>query len=249
MPASAAFPRRRALFGTLAFAIVISSAACGNPIPGAPAKAAGQPLECARPDTPDRATEIGSPVAPPFAVRGELDGLLLVWFDQEGLHTAKHRSDIPDDRRAQVRVESLSVAPNQRLDPDHVYVADLRAPATAGDYPVRTHTRDWFDAQVDGARPVAQAAEQTSSDASVTIYKASWCGACRAAAAYLRSRNVRFVEKDIEKDAAANAEMLRKAAAAGKRPSGVPVIDFGGQIILGFDQATLDRLIENSKPI
>jgi glutaredoxin len=182
-------------------------------------------------------------------VRGELDGLLLVWFDQAGTHTAKRRSEIPEGRREQVRIESLSVAPGQRLDPEHVYVADLRAPAAGGSYPVRTHTRDWFDAQVDGARPVAKAAEQASSDASVTIYKASWCGACRAAAAYLRSRNVQFVEKDIEKDAEANSEMLRKAAAAGKRPSGVPVIDFRGQIILGFDQATLDRLIENGKPI
>jgi glutaredoxin len=72
---------------------------------------------------------------------------------------------------------------------------------------------------------------------------ASWCSACRGAAAYLRSRSVPFVEKDIEKDAQANAEMQQKARAAGKSPRGVPVIDFRGQLILGFDQAALDRLI------
>jgi glutaredoxin 3 len=249
MSGYAAIPRRCTLLGTIALAIAFSSSSCGNPLPGEDGKAGGRPNAAARPDTAKLSNEAGNVVAPPFAVRGELDGLLLVWFDQAGTHTAKRRSEIPEGRRSQVRVESLSVAPGQRLDPEHVYVADLRAPAAGGSYPVRTHTRDWFDAQVDGARPVPKPTEQASSNASVTIYKASWCGACRAAAAYLRSRNVQFVEKDIEKDAEANAEMLRKAAAAGKRPSGVPVIDFGGQIIMGFDQATLDRLIERSKPI
>jgi glutaredoxin len=85
------------------------------------------------------------------------------------------------------------------------------------------------------------------SDAGVTIYKASWCGVCRSAAAYLRSRNVAFVEKDIEKDAAANSEMQRKAHAAGQNPRGVPVIDFHGHVLMGFDQATLDRLIAQYK--
>jgi glutaredoxin 3 len=182
-------------------------------------------------------------------VRGELDGLLLVWFDQEGLHSAKRRSEIPEARRAEVRIESLTVAPGQRLDPDHVYVADLSKASGDGNYAVRTHTRLWFDAQVDKARPAPPSTTVASATGGVTIYKASWCGACKAAAAYLRSRNVPFVEKDIEKDAEANAEMLRKAQAAGKRPSGVPVIDFRGQIILGFDQATLDRLIQSSTAI
>jgi glutaredoxin len=76
---------------------------------------------------------------------------------------------------------------------------------------------------------------------------ASWCGACRSAAAYMRSRNVTFAEKDIEKDAQANAEMLSKARAAGKSPRGVPVIDFRGQIVLGFDQRALDALIDGHK--
>jgi hypothetical protein len=65
----------------------------------------------------------------------------------------------------------------------------------------------------------------------------------------MRSRSVPFVEKDIEKDAQANAEMLQKARAAGKTPRGVPVIDFRGQIILGFDQQAIDRLIARGTPL
>ena len=242
MPVRCAQSLRRELFAALA--LVFALAACGNPLPGEErATREGSADKAHGGDSP--ATELGDQLTPPFSVRGELDGLFLVWFDPQGPHTAKRRSEIPEARRGEVRVASLSVAPGQRLDPDHVYVADLSQPLADGSYRVRTHTRAWFDARIDAARPVEQASTATG----VTIYKASWCGACRAAASYLRSRNVSFVEKDIEQDAEANAEMLRKARAAGKQPSGVPVIDFRGQIILGFDQATLARLIDRGQPI
>jgi glutaredoxin len=133
----------------------------------------------------------------------------------------------------------LKVAPEDRLDPDLVYVADLRAPGQDGSYAVRTLPREQFDALVDAARPVA-----ALGDGDVTLYMASWCGACKGAAAYMRSRNVDFVEKDIEKDAAANQEMQQKARAAGKTPRGVPVIDFKGEILLGFDKRRLAALID-----
>jgi glutaredoxin len=183
-----------------------------------------------------------SPVAirPPFAVQGELDGLLLVWFDAEGVHTAQKRSEVPETQRAQVRIDSLSAAPDARLDADHVYVADLRTPASDGSYPVQKASRNWFDAQVDHAKPQLAA----NSDMGVVIYKASWCGVCRSAASYLRSRHVSFVEKDVERDPGASDEMLRKAQAKGLSPRGVPVIDFRGEIMLGFDQARLDGLID-----
>ena len=40
--------------------------------------------------------------------------------------------------------------------------------------------------------------------------------------------------------------MLAKARAAGKSPRGVPVIDFRGNIILGFDRGQIDQLIQRS---
>jgi len=181
-----------------------------------------------------------APIKPPFDVSGELDGLLLVWFDIEGLHTAQKRSEIPEAQRSAVRIDSLNVEPDARLDPDHVYVADLRNPGKDGSYPVQKASREWFDAQVDRAKPAPAAVE----DASVIVYKASWCGACKSAAAYLRSRKVQFVEKDVEKEPGASEEMQRKAQAKGLRPRGVPVIDFRGEIMLGFDQARLSALID-----
>jgi glutaredoxin len=189
------------------------------------------------------------PIKPPFDVSGEADGLLLVWYDQEGLHTATKRSEIPEARRGAVRVDSLKVAPDARLDADSVYVADLRSPGNGGQYPVRKASRSWFDAQVDREKPAPPVAAQSD----VVIYMASWCGACRGAAEYLRGRKVPFVEKDVEKDPAAAAEMQQKASAKGLSPRGVPVIDFRGDIMLGFDQHRLSTLIDASgaggKPI
>lgn len=215
--------------------------ACGNPIQSSPA-GSGPGAE------PGAATkgggEVGEAVTPPFPVQGELEGMLLVWFDAEGPHSVDRRSDVPEANRKTVRIDSLAVPPSQRLDPDHVYVADLSRPDANGSYSVRKHTRAWFEAQVQGARPPEPEVAAAGVDNGVTVYMASWCGACKAAESYLRSRNVGFQEKDVEKDPVAQNEMLAKARAAGKNPSGVPVIDFRGNIVLGFNQGVLDDLIK-----
>jgi glutaredoxin len=179
------------------------------------------------------------PAKPPFDVSGEADGLLLVWYDASGIHTATKRSEIPEANRAQVRVDSLSVAPDARLDPDQLYVADLRNAGSDGRYPVRKATRTWFDSQVDREKPAPPEAKADD----VVIYKAAWCGVCKSAAGFLKRKHVAFIEKDIEKDPAAAAEMQRKASAKGLHPTGVPVIDYHGELLLGFDQQRLTQLI------
>jgi glutaredoxin len=202
----------------------------------------------ARGDEPDqaRAAPDPEPIKPPFDVRGEGEGLLLVWFDAAGIHTATKRADIPEARRGNVRIDSLRVAPEARLDPDHVYVADLRAAGADGQYPVRKATREWFDGQVDREKPAPPEVKAEE----VVIYRTAWCGACKAAAGFLRQKHVAFVEKDVEKDPSAAAEMQRKASAKGLTPRGVPVIDFRGELLLGFDQQRLSQLIDGlGKPI
>jgi glutaredoxin len=212
--------------------------------------------------------EEGEAVEPPFEVSGDAEGLLLVWFDAEGLHTAASRDEIPEGRRGAVRVDDLSLPPEDRLDPELVYVADLREPGEDGRYPVRRMPRAAFDARVEraSAAAVAEAPEapevpeapeapvgaedgagEAAQDADVVLYGASWCGACRSAKRFLRARDVDFVERDIERDPGARQAMMRAAQAAGVRPSGIPVIDFRGEIITGFDRAALERAIERSR--
>lgn len=73
---------------------------------------------------------------------------------------------------------------------------------------------------------------------SVKVYSTPTCPWCTVAKKYLTSKNVRFEDVDVSKNSEAAYEMVRKS---GQRS--VPVIDINGSIIVGFDQATIDRLI------
>jgi glutaredoxin len=215
-----------------------ASSACGS---GAATESGDAPREAA----PGAAVSEAEVVRPPFAVRGELEGFLLVWFDEEGPHPAQRRADVPEAHRQYVRVDSLAVAPDDRLDPAFVYLADLRTAGADGSYVVRRVARTSFEALLAEARGAAAAAVAQSGDANadIVVYGASWCGACRQAEAYLRARGVPFVEKDVERDPGAQEEMMRKATAQGLRPTGIPVIDVRGRILLGFDRGAIDRLL------
>lgn len=190
----------------------------------------------------------GEPVTPPFEVKGDCEGLLLVWFDEEGPHTAESRDEIPEAHRGRVRVDSLRLAPEDRLDPAFVYLADLRAPGEDGRYAVRKVPRETFEALIDRASGVeleeAGEGAGAAAHADVIIYGADWCGACRSAAQYFRDHGVEFVEKNIERDPQALAEMQAKCRRAGVSPTGIPIIDFRGTILTGFDPQRLGALVE-----
>lgn len=205
------------------------------------------------------AADIAAVVTPPFEVRGDCRDLLLVWFDEDGPHAATRRAEVPTERRAEVRVDSLEISPDER-DPDHVFVADLRTAGEDGNYAVRRMPRADFDARVDafvaaargeatGSGSAAEAGAGTAvADADVIIYGAEWCGACRQAGAFLRARDIPFVERDIERDPAAAAAMRAAARAAGVSTSGIPIIDFRGRIIAGFDRDALEEAIRETTP-
>jgi glutaredoxin len=108
---------------------------------------------------------------------------------------------------------------------------------------VTKRRREWFEARIGALAPAPEQKAAALADEGVTLYRTAWCGVCRAAASFFRERNVSFVEKDIEKDPAARTEMIEKARAAGKTPTGVPVIDFHGNVLLGFQEEALDRLV------
>jgi glutaredoxin len=212
-------------------ALVLLLVACGNPVEG---KAGSAP-----PKTPPPSGEL---VKPPFAVAGEAEGLLLVWYDGEGAaHTATRRSDIPEAQRKRVRVDSLEVAPDKRLDPAFVYVADLGAAQADGSYRVEKLNREAFEQAM--VKPAPEPVATASSD--VILYGASWCGACPQARQYLEQKGVPFIEKDIEKEPGARQEMQAKAQAQGVRTSGIPVIDVKGTLLAGFNPVAIDRALQN----
>ena len=73
----------------------------------------------------------------------------------------------------------------------------------------------------------------------IKVYSTPSCPWCTVAKNYLTSKKVSFEDVDVSHDREAAMEMVQKS---GQR--GVPVIDFNGKIIVGFDQTTIDTLIK-----
>jgi glutaredoxin len=55
---------------------------------------------------------------------------------------------------------------------------------------------------------------------------------------YLRQRGIRFREVDVSRDQAALRDMVRRSG-----QQGVPVIQIGNKIVVGFDRPKIDRLL------
>ncbi len=72
----------------------------------------------------------------------------------------------------------------------------------------------------------------------VAVYTTPSCPHCRSAKQFLRQHHVSFREVDVAADAAGAREMMRKSG-----QMGVPVIDVGGTIIVGFDRIRLLRAL------
>lgn len=72
----------------------------------------------------------------------------------------------------------------------------------------------------------------------IKVYSTPTCPWCTVAKKYLTSKNVPFEDLDVSRNREAAMEMVQKS---GQR--GVPVIDIDGKIIVGFDQASIDRLL------
>jgi len=72
----------------------------------------------------------------------------------------------------------------------------------------------------------------------VLIFTTPSCPFCNAAKKYLRERGIKFKEVDVSRDAAAARDMVRRSG-----QQGVPVLDIGGKIVVGFDRHKIDKYI------
>lgn len=214
---------------------------------------------CRRPTPPAPATQTQASSLPRLVIRDERK-LLFTYFAPTAnafASTAK-LAEIPAASRDWVRVVDLGLRPSQRHDHELVYVADLRAKRPDGTYPYVVLPRAAFEQlapeRARGRAPAlaaraapttapAPAARAPANPTPVVLYSTSWCGACRAARAWLREQGVPFVERDIERDPAASAELMRKAQAQGISPSGVPVLDVKGTLVEGFDPDRITALL------
>jgi glutaredoxin-like YruB-family protein len=72
----------------------------------------------------------------------------------------------------------------------------------------------------------------------VIIYSTPTCPYCVYAKNFFKERGVNFEDVDVSKDRTRAMEMVEKSG-----QMGVPVIDIGGEIIVGFQPAVFEELI------
>ena len=70
----------------------------------------------------------------------------------------------------------------------------------------------------------------------VVMYSTSWCGYCRQARRYFKSKGIKYVERDIERS------RLAKRAYDRLGGNGVPLIVVGENQMSGFSVRKFDRL-------
>lgn len=73
----------------------------------------------------------------------------------------------------------------------------------------------------------------------VKIYSTSTCPYCIRAKQFLKENNISFEDVDVSADQDAAQEMVEKSG-----QMGVPVLDIGGEIIVGFDKQKIKQALE-----
>ena len=86
--------------------------------------------------------------------------------------------------------------------------------------------------------------KMSSTDAAVKVYSTTWCAYCRMVREYLDKLGVAFKDIDIEQDPAAGQYIMSKTHSAG-----VPQIEIGEQVILGFDRPRIDAALKQNQLI
>lgn len=73
----------------------------------------------------------------------------------------------------------------------------------------------------------------------VKIYSTPTCGWCKKAKEFLKEHKINFKDIDVSEDTGAAQEMIEKSG-----QQGVPVIEIGNEIIIGFDEEKIKKLLK-----
>jgi glutaredoxin len=228
-----------------------------------------------KPKSSSGATKQSADVPPPslasIVVRDDSKDLTFSFITLDGgFKTVRTVAEVPYEARDAVRVWN-DVSGDGVAGP-WVYVADLRSKLPDGSYKVDVVARAKFDemaedrrqkakaqALADKAQPASPPPDDTDKPPDngsapgggtkgklvVIIYGADWCKPCHQAEAYLKSRGIAYVHKDVD-DPNVHEELADKLYAAGMQTNSIPVLDVAGKILVGFAPDELDRAIEQA---
>lgn len=181
-----------------------------------------------------------------FRITEDAEGLLFSFADPATgqLRTSQSMAEVPDGVRSNVVVFSRSLRKGD-LPASLMIVADLTAPGEDGAYPFRLVSR--YAGEGSGKAKPTKASAAAPGTSRVVVYKTDWCPHCRTAANWLKARQIPFVEKDVERDPGARAELLSQGRRQGLPEhllSSVPILYVRGTLVLGFDEAKVRSLLE-----
>lgn len=72
----------------------------------------------------------------------------------------------------------------------------------------------------------------------VKIYSTPTCFYCQKAKEFFAKNNIKYEEMNVVADAKAREEMVKKS-----HQMGVPVIEIGHEVIVGFDRMALEEVL------
>ena len=211
--------------------------------------------------------------APPLEVTAEGKWLYTYADDAGHFVTTDDPKKVPEGARRFVRVlDPAKAAAAPGSDPNAVYVIDLTQLEKKAKVLARPLSREAFETGALSQLPPGESSAFPGGPAAggppgpggdepgnppaagapgadpahapvVTLYGASWCGACKQAREYLRSRRIPFADRDIERDPSAARELQEKARRLGVGADRIPVLDVRGRLLIGFDRARLEALL------
>jgi glutaredoxin 3 len=78
----------------------------------------------------------------------------------------------------------------------------------------------------------------TKSQPRVIVFSTPTCSFCNMAKKYFREKGIKFNDVDVSRNPAAARDMVRRSG-----QQGVPVIDIGGKIVVGFDRVKINKYL------
>ena len=79
---------------------------------------------------------------------------------------------------------------------------------------------------------------ETKPQPRVIVFSTPTCSFCNMAKQYFRQKGIKFKDVDVSRDPTAARDMVRRSG-----QQGVPVIDIGGRVVVGFDRVKIDRYL------
>lgn len=73
----------------------------------------------------------------------------------------------------------------------------------------------------------------------VIVYGTLSCPWCHKTREFLKANKIKFKDIDVGEDSKAAQEMIKKSG-----QTGVPVIDINGEIIIGFDEGKIKKVLK-----